>query len=680
MLIGIDIGGTFTDLVVVDPRTGRHLLLKTPSTPRRLADGVGAALRILRSRAGFRFDEVERVVHGSTVATNALLEGRWAHTALLTTRGFRDVLEIGRQTRAALYDLRARRVAPIVPRDLRFEIPERLDAQGRVVVPLEETAVDRIASILVERGIESVAISFLFSYANPEHERRVGERLAAQIDLPITLSSEVLPAFREVERTSTTVVNACLRPVIGDYLERLEAKGRALGLAREWQIMQSNAGTTSSRGAQAQPVRIILSGPAAGVAAARVVAEQAGIHDLVTLDMGGTSCDVSLIEEGRIAMRAHGEVGGHPVAVPMVDIHTIGAGGGSIAWIDAGGALRVGPQSAGSEPGPACYGLGGVRPTVTDAQLVLGRLAPDRPLGGRAALDRGAAIRAIRETVAEPLGLDLETAAQGIVRVADASMERAIRVVSVERGRDPRDYALLAFGGGGPLHAAALAARLGMRRVLVPAAAGVLSALGLLLSDLVHDEVQSLLVRLDDLDPVTFDRACDALAVRGREKLARDGVDPERMRLSFSADVRYQGQSHELTLDLHRANKSLDLVALAAAFHAQHERICGHAAPDEPVELVNLRLRAVGVVPPIPLPSVAGGDAAAARRRTRPVHFHSRGAVSTGIYKRETLPAGAQLTGPAVLEGRESTVLLPPGSRASVDPLGTLVIEVKEAS
>jgi len=680
MWIGIDIGGTFTDVVVLDPKSGRQLLLKTPSTPRRLAEGVGIGLRTLAEEAGVSLTEVERVVHGSTVATNALLEGRWARTALLTTEGFRDVVEIGRQARLALYDLRARRAAPIVPRDLRFEIPERLDALGQVVTPLDEAAVDRIGDALEACGVESIAISLLFSFANPEHERRVRDRLTRRTGCPITLSSETLPAFREVERTSTTVVNACLRPVIGDYIERLEAEGRGLGLHRPWQIMQSNGGTTSSEGAQAQPVRIILSGPAAGVAAARTLGERAGVRDLVTLDMGGTSCDVSLIEHGRIAMRADGEVGGHPVAVPMVDIHTIGAGGGSIAWIDAGGALRVGPQSAGSEPGPACYGLGGRRPTVTDAQLVLGRLDPERPLGGRPVLDRDAAVRAIDDAVAGPLGLDLEAAAQGIVRVADAGMERAVRVVSVEKGRDPRHYGLLAFGGGGPLHAVPLAARLGMRRVLVPAAAGVLSALGLLVSDVVHDDVQSLLVRLDRLDPAALDRVCGALEARARATLARDGVPAGAMRFDFFADCRYHGQSHELTLGMARPLEASGLSALAASFHVEHERACGHAAHGEPVELVNLRIRAVHTVPPFRLAPVDGGEATAARRGERAVHFHGRGAVTTPIYDRAALPAGARLVGPAVLEGRESTVLLPPGCDASIDPLGTLLIAIGEAT
>jgi N-methylhydantoinase A len=676
MWIGIDIGGTFTDLVWVDPDADRFILVKTPSTPRRLAGGVGNGLKRLMDEAGVSLRGVDRIVHGSTVATNALLEGRWARTALLTTLGFRDVLEIGRQNRTDLYDLHVRRVPPIVSRDLRFEVPERLNARGAVVTPLDESEIDRIASALAEQGVQSVAISFLFSYANPGHERRARDRLAARFDGPITVSSDILPAFREVERTSTTVVNASLRPVIGDYLERLEAVGRDLGFDKEWQVMQSNAGSTSSRGAQAQPVRIILSGPAAGVRGARFIGEQAGALNLVTLDMGGTSCDVSLIEEGRIAMRAQGEVGGHPVAVPMVDIHTIGAGGGSIAWIDGGGALRVGPRSAGSEPGPACYALGGEQATVTDAQLVLGRLDPGRPLGGRPALDREAAVRAITAAIAEPLHLDLEAAAQGILRVADASMERAIRVVSVERGRDPRDYALLAFGGGGPLHAASLAARLGMHRVLVPAAAGVLSALGLLLSDLLHDEVQSLLVRLDELDSVALAGACDALAARGRQRLVRDGVAEDAMRFDFSVDLRYQGQSHEITLALPRSAGSPDLATLQAAFHAEHERVCGHASPGEPVELVNLRVRAVGAVTPVQLNPIASGDAAVAYRGRRPVSFYGPGAVATAVYTREQLPAGARLVGPAILEGRESTVLLPPGNRATVDTLGTLVIEI----
>jgi len=679
LLIGIDIGGTFTDILLLD--RGRAFFLKVPSTPGRLEEGVMRGLELLRERLGLRLEEVERLVHGSTVATNALLEGKWAPTALITTAGFRDVLEIGRQNRPRIYDLFVERPQPIVPRDLRFEVPERLDSQGRVVRPLDEGAVKEIAEELSARGVRAVAVSLLFSYANPEHERRIAELLRGRLDgLPITLSSEVLPEFREYERTVTTVINAALRPVIGSYLERLEEGAGRLGFKRGWQIMQSNAGITSSRGAQAQPVKLILSGPAAGVMGAKAVGERAGFPNLITLDMGGTSCDLSLIRDGRITITTEGEIGGYPIKVPMVDIHTIGAGGGSIAWIDKGGALRVGPQSAGAEPGPACYGRGGREPTVTDAHLVLGRLDPRRPLGGLAEFDLEGARRAISERIAKPLGLSLEEAAQGILAVAEANMERAIRVISVERGHDPREFVLLAFGGAGPLHGAGLAAALGIPKVLIPGMAGVLSALGLLETDLAHDYVQSIVREVDRLDPDELNALYEALKEKGRRELLGEGVAEGLIRYQPSVDLRYLGQSYELNLGLPQPDHPLTregLKRLVERFHEHHLQVYGHAAPGEPVELVNLRLRAIGLMERIELEWDRRGDLEGAERPPRPVHFPGVGWVKTKVFEREALPAGFALSGPAIIEGEESTALLPPGTRASIDPFGNLIIDVK---
>lgn len=676
MLIGIDIGGTFTDIVVLEPRTGRLSFLKTPSTPQRLEEGVVRGLEVLREDMGLRIEDVRRVIHGSTVATNALLEGKWARTALITTEGFRDVLEIGRQNRPHIYDLTAQRPRPIVPRELRFEVSERLDYHGSVIRPLDESSVDELVEQLEGGCVQAVAVCLLFSYVNAGHERTVREILKRRLSLPITVSSDIIPEFREYERTSTTVVNASLRPVIGDYLERLEKEGRRLGLKMDWQIMQSNAGITSSRGAEAQPVRIVLSGPAAGVEGARLVGEQAGFPDLITLDMGGTSTDVSLINKGRVSVTTDGEIAGHPIKVPMVDIHTIGAGGGSIAWVDRGGALRVGPKSAGADPGPACYSRGGREPTVTDAHLLLGRLSPENATGGWFDLDRSRAENATRERVADPLEMDIETAAEGMLRVADANMERALRLISVERGHDPREFALLAFGGTGPLHAVGLARMLGIRKVLVPATAGVLSALGLVGTELAHDEVQSIVRSIDALDPEEVNAVYARLKTTGRNKLLSDGVDKEEIAYRPSADLRYRGESHEIFVEFADCPISGRMLGeLAAAFHDKHQLIYGHAAPEEPVELVNLRLRAIGAVENVELSPIQGGSFEQARQATRSVHFPRHGWLQTGIFARDLLPAGASLTGPAIVEGRESTVLLPPGSSATVDRIGTLIIE-----
>ena len=679
MLLGIDIGGTFTDIVVLDVRHGTVRFLKVASTPGRLADGVARGLRAAAARFGIRIAALERIVHGSTVATNALLEGKLAPTALITTAGFRDVLEIGRQNRPSLYDLEMERPRPLVPRALRFEVPERLDYQGTEIVPLDEPALERIAAVLTTHGVESVAICFLFAYVNPAHEHRALEIIGAATDVPVTLSSDVLPEFREYERTSTTVINAALRPVIGDYLEQLEMEAAQMGFRRKWQIMQSNAGITSSRGAERQPVRIVLSGPAAGVQGAQFIGARAGYEDLITFDMGGTSTDVALVTNGKAAVTTDGVIAGYPIKVPMVAVHTIGAGGGSIAWVDSGAGLHVGPRSAGADPGPACYGRGGSEPTVTDAQLVLGRLNPQQSLGELPTLDRDAARQAITDKIAHPLGLGLEQAAAGIIAVATASMERAIRVITVAQGHDPRDYSLLAFGGAGPLHGAELAMSLAIPRVIVPRAAGVLSALGLLCTDLAHDYVRSVVRPVAACDLNEINAMFDELTKTGRDELMRDGVGTDRIGYERSLDLRYVGQSYEVNVNIpDRPLDAAELARVAARFHGRHRELYGHSAPDEPVELVNLRLRAVGEVGPIELARaeevITPGPT---RPQVRPVYFASTGWTDTPVFARAELAPGTELTGPAVIAGRDATILIPPRATARVDQMGNVIITVE---
>ncbi len=679
MLIGIDMGGTYIDIVLLDPKEGTIDLLKVNSTPDRLEQGVLHGLQLICEKRGLRLEQVSRIVHGSTVATNALLEGKWAKAALITTAGFRDVLEIGRQNRPDIYDLTVERPPAIVPRDLRFEVPERLDYRGAVVVPLDEKAVVEIGKVLAERKVEAIAVCLLFAYANPSHERKVAAILSKSLSIPITLSSDVLPEFREYERTVVTAINAALRPVIGEYLKRLEENAGKLGLNKSWQIMQSNAGITSRAGAEEQPVRIVLSGPAAGVKGARFIAAEAGFTDLITLDMGGTSCDVSLITNGNVKITTEGRIGGYPIAVPMVDVHTIGAGGGSIAWIDSGGALRVGPESAGADPGPVCYARGGSEPTVTDAHLVLGRLDPNGALGGSNELDLDGAKRAIAEKIANPLGITLEQAAQGILTVADANMERAVRVISVERGYDPRKFVLVAFGGAGPLHGAGLASALGIPKVLVPAAAGVLSALGLLRTDLIHDYVQSIVERLDRVRIGALNDVFASFMRKGKEELMNEGAEERNIRYQCSLDMRYIGQSYEL--NLHLTNCRLadeELNQAEERFHELHRRVYGHAAPGEPVELVNLRLQAIGLMEKVELKRNHNGDPERARKPVRSVHFPGTGWVRTAVFARAHLPAGVSFSGPAIVEGEESTVVIPPLMQAHVDGLGNLLIDVSE--
>jgi len=678
VLIGLDIGGTFTDIVLLNSEHKTMEFLKVASTPAKLEEGVIAGLRQLAGQTDLRFSQVERIVHGTTVATNALLQGKWARTALVTTAGFRDIIEIGRQNRPAIYDLMVERPPAIVGRDLRFEVSERVDFQGAIATPLDESGLEELAEEMLERDVESVAVCLLFSYANPEHERKVRSVLETRLGVSVTLSSEVLPEFREYERTQTVVVNAALRPVIGDYLESLEREAIGLGLEREWQIMQSNAGITSSLGAQAQPVKIVLSGPAAGVQGARVVGDHAGFPNLITLDMGGTSCDVCLIENGNVAVTTEGKIAGYPLKVPMVDIHTIGAGGGSIAWIDKGGALRVGPQSAGADPGPVCYGKGGLEPTVTDAHLVLGRLDPESPVGELGRLDLVSARRAISEAIAQPLAMSLEQAAQGILAVAEANMERAIRVISVERGYDPRRFALLPFGGAGPLHGAGLADKLGIGTVLVPETAGVLSALGLLQTDLVHDYVQSIVRQSDRVDIGEMNAMYEAFKSRGRQDLLRDGVVEESIRYQPSLDMRYLGQSFELNLGLADSQPTESgLGMLIDEFHRRHEQVYGHSSQSEPVELVNFRLKAVGLTDKVALERKVRPRKEASSQSTRLVFFPETGRVETQVFERDGLPAGTSLEGPAIVEGRESTVVVPPGWRAFADPYGNLILLVQ---
>ncbi|MBU0595671.1 hydantoinase/oxoprolinase family protein, partial [Candidatus Bipolaricaulota bacterium] len=594
-VIGIDIGGTFID-VAISGDGGIHIA-KFPSTPRAPADGLFAGLAELVAADLIRPADVRRVAHGSTVATNALLEGAWARTALITTSGFRDVLEIGRQARADLYDLAVERQLPVVPRDLRFEVNERVAADGDVLTPVQVAEVKALASILKEMDVESIAVVFLFSFLFPDHEREVRRVLAQELGVPITLSSDVLAEFREFERSSTTVICAALRPVIEGYIGRIGQLAKAMDLPQSWQIMQSSGAVTGARNAASEPARIVLSGPAAGVEGARLIGRLAGETDLITLDMGGTSCDVALIRNGKISRVSSGKVAGYPIAMQMADIHTIGAGGGSIAWIDAGGALRIGPQSAGADPGPACYGRGGRAATVTDAHVVLGHLLVDRPIGGLPRLDGEKAREAISR-LAEDLSLSIERTALGILEVADAAMERAIRVMTIERGHDPRGFALLAFGGAGPLHAVSIARRMSIPRVLVPAAAGVLSALGLLAAETGRDESRSIVRPLRDVELNEISGVIDELTRRGRGALLEEGVPERAMAVAVSGDLRYLGQSHELAIPVLGVRggrvDAATVDALEAAFHESHRARFGHARPERAVEWVTVRVRVTG--------------------------------------------------------------------------------------
>jgi N-methylhydantoinase A len=652
--LGVDVGGTFTDLVaLVD---GRLLTAKVPTTPRNQARGVVSALERVQDTVA----AAASFAHGSTVATNALLERRGARTALITTEGFRDVIEIGRQNRPALYDLTRDRPDPLVPRELRFTVRERMGRDG-ALVPLDNESVRAAVDACRDADVEAVAVCLLFGFLHPEHEQAVGQSLRQALPgVHISLSSEVLPEFREYERCATTVCNGYLAPRLGAYLGRLADEVEALGLPSPL-VMQSSGGTTEIGTAAAHAASCLLSGPAGGVVGAAWVAGLSGFHDLLTFDMGGTSTDVAPVLGGTVQTTTESVVAGVPIKLPMVDVHTVSAGGGSIAWVDAGEALRVGPTSAGADPGPAAYGRGGQEPTVTDANLYLGYLADGAELGGEVRLDRRLAEAALGRVGAR-IGLDCEETARGIVRVADAEMIRALRVISIERGLDPRELTLVAFGGAGGLHACSLAEELDIGRILVPLAAGVLSALGLAISDVRHDQVHPLLAGLETADRAEVEAGFAGLEANVRGQLADDA----RLSLARLADLRYQGQSFELTVAVD------DLEDLAARFHAEHERRYGYRMEDEAVQLVNLRL--VATVPrekPKLHEAPARQAATPARRRAS----FDGGWREVDVHDRADLGAGSAIKGPAVVEFAESTLVIRPGWQATVDEIGTLDLE-----
>ena len=671
--IGVDIGGTFTDIVALDG-AGRLSLTKVPSTPKDLLDGIGAAVSKVLALAGGKAGDVERFIHGTTVATNAILEQKGAVTALLTTEGFEDVLELGRMKRSRMYDLEMDPEVPtfLAPRRRRLGIRERLDATGQVLVALHEDDVRAAVPRLRAQGVAAIAVCYLFSFVNPAHERRTREIIAELApEMSVSLSSEVDPTFREYERLCVTAFDAYLGPVVKRYLAGLADTLRALGVPGVPLIMRSRGGIVSAALAAQQPVTLFLSGPAGGVIGASSAAERSGVRDFVSLDMGGTSNDVALVREGKPLLASEGAIGPYPVRTPMVDVNTIGAGGGSIAWIDAAGGLRVGPRSAGAEPGPACYGRGGDEATVTDASVVLGYLNPDRFAGGSMKLDAGAAERAVA-AIGARLGVDTVAAAAGIHRVVNARMADQIRLVTIKRGYDPRQFSLVVLGGAGPVHGAALAEEMGMAEVLVPEAPGVLAAFGLLAAAIEHQHARTLHARTDVADLGAVNRCLDELDAAGRARMREEGVPDREVRVAYTADMRYVGQAYELEVPLAVPVTPARMPEILAAFHAVHERVYGYARTQQPVEFVNFR--AVHTYP-LPTPVVAPaaraqGTLEQARIGERRAYFDAY--LPTAIYERARLPRGAQVAGPAIVEQVDTTTVIPPGVTAVVDDAGNL--------
>ena len=689
--IGVDIGGTFTDGMLINSDTGDVLTSKVLTTPDDPSIGFAQAVQKLLA-SGVSPGEVDHVVHATTVATNAIIEGKMERTAFVTTAGFRDMLEIARQIRPSLYDLQFEKPEPLVPRRLCFEVTERLDAKGAVITPLDDDSVREVAAGIASSGVKSVAVCLLHSYRNPIHEKRVEAILVESLPgVSISISSDVAPEFREYFRASTTVINAGVRPVVDKYLETISRRLAADRVHCDLLVMQSGGGVYSAEEAREAPVFMVESGPAAGVVAAAAIGNALGFPDVISFDMGGTTAKASLIRGGRPSITkdysvgvtaargdgAFGGAGGYPVRTPVVDLVEVGAGGGSIGWVDSGGALRVGPHSAGASPGPACYGLGGKLPTITDANIVLGRLDAKYFAGGEMALDAGLARSAIEKHCASKLGISIEEAANGIIEIANTAMVNALRLVSVQRGHDPRDFMLVAFGGAGPAHALRIAEEVGIARVLIPMEPGTASAKGLLSTDIRLERALSVINRADRVDVAQIESAFRQMETEGRSKLARSasthaGIDFER-----AIEMRYYGQSFELTIPAPAGEFAKEwLDRLLELFHTAHERAYGFKVPGEPVEIVNLRSTTVGKIrKPEMLRLPNKGDAGAAVKSVRKVHFSEAGGfIDTTVYDRARLGAGACLQGPAIIEEKDSTTVVHSGWTARVDEFGNLAI------
>jgi len=688
-VLGCDIGGTFTDIVLRG--NGSVRTLKVSSTPDDYSRAILSAIEEIRVTLGVEPQAIDAVVHATTVATNTILEHKGARTALVTTEGFRDVLEMRRLRIPVMYDLQYDKPAPLVPRRLRFEVAERLDARGAVKTALDETQARVIAQRLREQGVESVAICLLHAYVNPAHEKRVAEilRSALPTDTYVCLSSDILPEIREYERSSTAVVNAYIGPVVRRYVSSLTARLKEVGVQGALHIMQSNGGTMSAATAVEKPAFLVESGPAAGVIACANIARSAGLGNVISFDMGGTTAKAAMIEDGEPARTTEYEVGaginvssrlvkggGYAIKLPFIDVSEIGAGGGSIVSIDGAGSVKVGPRSAGAVPGPACYGLGGEEPTFTDAAVTLGYLNPDYLVGGKLRIDARLSRDVIARSIAAPLGLDLLAAAYGVYQIAVATMTRAVKAVSTYRGRDPRDFGLVAFGGNGPVVGVAIARELQMRRVLIPPAPGVFSAAGLLFSNVEHSQQQSVVRQTSDIAATDLLQAFERLESLVREGMRREGIADARVSVRRLADLRYAGQAFELTVPVSAAMRVADI---EAAFHAEHARTYGHSSQVDPVDLINIRI--VGSAAPVGREGLAEGLRAAvaasgpARIGRRQAYFGAPGGLlDVPVLARSDLVSGRR-DGPFIVEEFDATCIVPPGASAELDAHGNILID-----
>jgi N-methylhydantoinase A len=676
--IAIDIGGTFTDIVCLHDQQ-RLWLAKVPTTPQDLVQGVRQGVARVLQQAGQPARSVERFIHSTTVATNAILEHKGAVTGVLMTAGFEDVLEIGRQKRSNMYDLFLDAETPVflAPRRQRLGIRERLDAMGQVLEPLDEQQVlDAVALLHQQYGVQSLAVCYLFSFLNPVHELRTRDLIATRFpELTVSLSSEIDPVFREYERVCVTAFDAYVRPIVARYMHRLADALADMGISAHLQVMQSRGGLTTARTATARPVTMLLSGPASGVIGGRFAGAQSHLHNLITLDMGGTSCDVALVREGKPLLSREGRIARYPLRIPMVDVNTVGAGGGSLAWLDSSGGLRVGPQSAGADPGPACYGRGGAAPTVTDASVVLGYLNPDYFAGGDLVLQAQAA-QQVMARMAGQLHMSPVELASGMHRIINARMADEVRLVSVRRGYDARQFALLLLGGAGPVHGGRLMRMLAMPMAVVPATPGVLSAFGLLVANIEHDHTRTFTAKADEVEVAQLNALFQDLEQLGQDKMQQDRVPAEAVRVSRHADLRYVGQSYELEVALPLELAAGSILRAVADFHAVHQQVYGHSRPTHAVEFVNIRTVHSAPLPrPHLLPRAVPGRLEEACKGSRQAYFDEYHAYhDTPIYSRAHLSVDVEIEGPAIVEQPDTTTVVYPGQRCQVDAAGNLLI------
>jgi N-methylhydantoinase A len=685
MRIGIDVGGTFTDVVFVDERTATFHCIKTPTTHHDLTEGVLEGLEKILDLAAVSIHDIDHIIHGTTIGTNAIVEGKGARVGLMTTAGFEDVLEIRRVARPkeAAFDFNADNPPPLVPRYLRKGIGERINRDGEVVVTLDEKSVLAAIAYFKQQHVAAIVVSLLFSFLNQTHELKIAEICRREVpELPVSLSSEICPEFREYERTCTCVMNGYLGPVIKRYMDnligRLEEKYGDVAL----HIMQSNGGTMSAAAARDRAAHLINSGPAAGAIAAAFISRMTGDKMAVGADMGGTTFDISVIDENVPKTTTWGGVTNYPIKLPMVDLNTIGAGGGSIAWVDDGGVLNVGPRSSGSDPGPACYGWGGNLPTVSDANLVLGRLNPNYLLGGKLLLYPDRALTAIKKKVADKMGISVEEAAAGIIRIVNANMAKGISGNSVERGYDLREFALVTMGGAAALHAAEIAGELNISKIIVPPMSGNFSAVGLVVADIQHDIVRTFAKKEPEIDPNALVKMYKEMESEGIGQLIAEKVAQEDIVISWTADLRYEGQSWELNTSICPAGTmtKADLRQIAQDFNQLHQQVYAYSEPNEVVEFVNLRVRAVGKNPTLSLPGqeMSDGPIAAQADNVRSVFFENTGRQKIPIYLRQKLSAGCKLVGPCIVEEPISTTLIPAGFNGFIDEFENIIIKAEE--